>query len=139
MCSARMDTDFIYEAYRLGAGAVLYSGCHPQDCHYITGQLIGAKRAKRLQKIFGRMGMTEGRFRVEWVSAAEGDKYARVLNEMQAVLDNISPEDLKKEIEELKPQMEKRLKKFPGVPGVAEAMDYSDLLSKAINTHKEVG
>ena len=42
MCSARMDTDFIYEAFRLGAGAVLYSGCHPQDCHYITGQLVGA-------------------------------------------------------------------------------------------------
>jgi heterodisulfide reductase subunit A2 len=137
MCSARMDTDFIYEAYRLGAGAVLYSGCHPQDCHYITGQVIGAKRAARLKKTFERMEMTEGRFRVEWISAAEGDKYARVLNEMQAVLDNMSPEDLKKEIENLKPQMEKRLKKFPGVPGVAEAMDYSDLLSEAINKQKE--
>ncbi len=137
MCSARMDTDFIYEAYRLGAGAVLYSGCHPQDCHYITGQLLGARRAKRLQKIFDRMGMSEGRFRVEWISAAEGDKYARVLNEMQAALDGMSSEDLKKEIDELRPEMEKRLKKFPGVPGVAEAMGYSDLLSDAINEQKE--
>ena len=50
MCSARMDTDFIYEAYRLGAGAVLYSGCHPQDCHYITGQRVGATRAERLHE-----------------------------------------------------------------------------------------
>jgi hypothetical protein len=132
-----MDTDFIYEAYRLGAGAVLYSGCHPQDCHYITGQLIGAKRASRLQKIFERMEMTEGRFRVEWISAAEGDKYARVLNEMQTVLDNVSPEDLKAEIENLKPEMEKRLKRFPGVPGIPEAMEYSDTLTKAINKQKE--
>lgn len=138
MCSARMDTDFIYEAYRLGAGAVLYSGCHPQDCHYITGQLLGAKRAARLKKMFDRMGMTEGRFRVEWISAAEGDKYARVLNEMQAALDAMSPEELKKEIEELRPQMEKRLKKFPGVPGVSQAMKYSDLLSEAITKQKEV-
>jgi len=137
MCSARMDTDFIYEAYRLGAGAVLYSGCHPQDCHYITGQVLGAKRASRLKKTFDRMGMTKGRFRVAWISAAEGDKYARVLNEMQAVLDAMPPEKLKVEIEELKPQMEKRLKKFPNVPGVSEAMAYSDTLTEAINEQKE--
>jgi heterodisulfide reductase subunit A len=137
MCSARMDTDFIYEAYRLGAGAVLYSGCHPQDCHYITGQLIGAKRASRLKKIFDRMEMTEGRFRVEWISAAEGDKYARVLNEMQDVLDSMSPETLQEEIEKLKPQMERRLKRFPGVPGVPEAMEYSDTLQEAIKQQKE--
>jgi heterodisulfide reductase subunit A len=99
--------------------------------------LIGAKRADRLKKIFDRMEMTEGRFRVEWISAAEGDKYARVLNEMQGVLDNMSKEDLKAEIEKLKPDMEKRLKKFPGVPGVPEAMEYSDLLSKAITDQKE--
>jgi heterodisulfide reductase subunit A len=137
MCSARMDTDFIYEAFRLGAGAVLYSGCHPQDCHYITGQLIGAKRAERLQKIFSRMEMTEGRFRVEWISAAEGDKYARVLNEMQATLDKLPKEALKAEIENLIPQMEKRLKRFPGVPGVIEAMEYSDVLVDAIHQQKE--
>ncbi len=137
MCSARMDSDFIYEAYRLGAGAVLYSGCHPQDCHYITGQLIGAKRADRLKKILDRMEMTDGRFRVEWISAAEGDKYARVLNEMQATLDDISPEDLQNEITRLKPEMEKRLKNFPGIPGVSEAMDYSDKLVGAINLQKE--
>ncbi|MEA3327179.1 MAG: hydrogenase iron-sulfur subunit [Chloroflexota bacterium] len=137
MCSARLDTDFIYEAFRLGAGGVLYSGCHPQDCHYITGQLLGAKRAKRLEKIFSRMDMTEGRFRIAWISAAEGDKYARVLNEMQTVLDNIPPEELKAEIESLKPQMSKRLKKFPGVPDVAEAMTYSDALAKVINELKE--
>ena len=94
MCSARMDSDFIYEAFRLGAGGVLYSGCHPQDCHYITGQIIGAKRATRLSTIFERMEMTPGRFRVEWISAAEGDKYARVINEMQTVLDDMTDEQL---------------------------------------------
>ena len=137
MCSARMDSDFIYEAFRLGAGAVLFSGCHPQDCHYITGQLIGAKRAKRLKKIFNRMDMTEDRFRVEWISAAEGDKYARVLNEMQTALDNIPPEELNAEIERLRPGMVKRLKRFPSVPDVPEAMEYADVLVKAIKELKE--
>ena len=93
MCSARMDQDFILEAFRRGAGMVLVSGCHPQDCHYITGQRVGATRAERLQKTLENMGMTPGRFRVEWISAAEGDKYARVINELQKALMTSSRKD----------------------------------------------
>jgi heterodisulfide reductase subunit A len=125
MCSARLDSDFIYEAFRLGAGAVLFSGCHPQDCHYITGQPIGATRAERLLKAFGKMGMTEGRFRIEWISAAEGDKYARVLNEMQALLDSIPKEELMEEIEKLRPTMEKRARRMREVPEVDDALEFA--------------
>ncbi len=130
MCSARMDSDFIYEAFRLGAGAVLFSGCHEQDCHYITGQPVGAKRAERLLKQFNKMGMTPGRFRIEWISAAEGDKYARVLNQMQATLDSIPKEQLLEEIERLCPQMEKRARRMREAPQVEEALAYADRLKK---------
>jgi len=123
-----MDADLIYEAYRLGAGAILYSGCHPQDCHYITGQIAGAKRAARLDKMFARLGMSPGRFRTEWISAAEGDKYARVINEMQATLDAIPENELKAEIERLKPEMEKKLTKLNDIPGVEEAMIQVDFI-----------
>jgi heterodisulfide reductase subunit A len=132
MCSARMDTDFIYEAFRLGAGAVLYSGCHPQACHYITGQRVGSARAERLLKAFDKMGMTGGRFRVEWISAAEGDKYARVLNEMQATLDAIPEEQLLEEIERLRPQMEKRARRMREAPQVEEALEFADRLKAAM-------
>ena len=125
MCSARMDSDFVYEAFRLGAGAVLYSGCHRQDCHYITGQIVGAARAERLQKTFDKMGMSPGRFRVEWISAAEGDKYARVINELQKVIDDIPPEKLKEEIETLRPQMEQRARRMKEAPRVDEAIEFS--------------
>ena len=137
MCSARMDADFIYEAFRLGAGAVLYSGCHPQDCSYITGQRVGAARAERLTKIFEKMGMTPGRFRVEWISASEGDKYSRVINEMQKVIDSLPGEKLHKEIETLRPQMEQRSRRMYDTPQINEAVTYSDKLN-AILTHKEV-
>jgi len=132
MCSARMDADFIYEAFRLGAGAVLFSGCHPQDCHYITGQLVGARRAERMLSTFEKMGMTPGRFRIEWISAAEGDKYARVLNEMQATLDTIPSEQLLEEIENLRPQMEKRARRMREVPQVEEALAYAGQMQKAM-------
>jgi len=131
MCSARMDSDFIYEAFRLGAGAVLFSGCHPQDCHYITGQPIGATRAERLRKAFEKMGMTPGRFRIEWISAAEGDKYARVINEMQKLLDSIPRAELKEEIERLRPTMEKRARRMREVPEVNDALDFAQKIEEA--------
>jgi heterodisulfide reductase subunit A2 len=136
MCSARMDTDFIYEAFRLGAGAVLYSGCHPQDCHYITGQVVGAKRAERLKKIFDKLGMSPGRFRIEWISAAEGQKYANVIDEMQQTIDDLDPKKLLEEIETLRPDMEKRARRMYEVPGVNESTDYSREMATAIK--KEV-
>ena len=132
MCSARMDDDFIYEAFRLGAGAVLFSGCHPQDCHYITGQRLGAARADRLLKAFDRMGMTPGRFRTEWISAAEGDKYAQTLNNMQEVLDSIPREELMEEIERLRPQMERRARRMREAPQVEQALEYSRALEAAM-------
>jgi heterodisulfide reductase subunit A len=132
MCSARMDVSMIHEAFRLGAGAVLYSGCHQQDCHYITGQQVGASRAQRLKKQFDKMGMTAGRFRIEWISAAQGDKYARVLNEMEALLDNMPKEELMAEIEALRPKVSKHIKKVTDVPDVKEALDHSERLRAAM-------
>jgi coenzyme F420-reducing hydrogenase delta subunit len=127
-----MDTDFIYEAFRLGAGAVLFSGCHPQDCHYITGQPVGARRAERMQKTFDRMGMTPGRFQIAWISAAEGDKYADTLNEMQALLDTIPKEELHEEVERLRPEMQKRARRMREAPGVDEALEYTQALEAAM-------
>ena len=139
MCSARMDADFIYEAFRLGAGAVLYSGCHPQDCHYITGQRVGAVRAERLLKTFEKMGMSPGRFRVEWISAAEGDKYARVINEMQNVIDVLGKDKLAEEIGVLKPEMEKRARRMYEAPGVNEASEYAGAMTVAMTVTEVSG
>lgn len=136
MCSARLDADFIYEAFRLGAGAVLFSGCHPQDCHYITGQRVGAHRAERLLKRFERMGMTPGRFRVEWISAAEGEKYARVINEMQEVLDSIPRDELLEEIDRFRPDMAKRARRMREVPLVDEASGFAEEIAEAQRARK---
>jgi heterodisulfide reductase subunit A len=98
---------------------------------------VGSARAERLLNAFGKMGMTPGRFRVEWISAAEGDKYARVLNEMQGVLDSIPREQLMEEIERLRPQMEKRARRMREAPQVEEALEYADRLKVAM-TGQEV-
>ncbi|HIC93209.1 MAG TPA: hydrogenase iron-sulfur subunit, partial [Anaerolineae bacterium] len=122
MCSARMDQDFVFEAFRLGAGMVLVSGCHPQDCHYITGQHHAAKRFERLAKTLERIGISPQRFRIEWISAAEGAKYAQVMREMHETLQALGVERIKAENEKARPQLEKRLKRWREVPEVAELL-----------------
>ena len=76
--------------------------------------------------------MTAGRFRIEWISAAQGDKYARVLNEMEALLDNMPKEELMAEIEALRPKVSKHIKKVTDVPDVKEALDHSERLRAAM-------
>ena len=76
--------------------------------------------------------MTPGRFRVEWISAAQGDKYARVLNEMQATLDSIPKEALLEEIERLRPDMTKRARRMREAPQVEDAIAFAERLQEAM-------
>jgi len=112
MCCARTDEKFVLEAFRRGAGMVLVSGCHPQDCHYITGQQVGARRFERLRTTLERMGIDPARYRVEWISAAEGEKYARVITEMDAVLANYDPAEIVRQNRQAAAQIARRLKKW---------------------------
>ncbi len=123
MCSARMDHDFVLEAFRRGAGMVLLSGCHPQDCHYITGQQVAAKRFDRLPRTLERMGINPERLRVEWISAAEGEKYARVITDMHEKLASLDKEELQAENERARPQIIKRLRRWKEVPHMAELLE----------------
>ncbi len=126
MCSARMDRDFIFEAFRLGAGMVLASGCHQQDCHYITGQQHAAKRFDKLASALEKMGISPERFRIEWISAAEGDKYARVITEMDGTLKGLGVERIKAENEQTREKLAKRLRRWREVPEVAEVLGGGD-------------
>ena len=127
MCSARMDQDFVYEAFRLGAGLVLVSGCHPQDCHYMSGQQVAAKRFEKLIGRLEKMGISPQRFRVEWISAAEGAKYQRVITEMDATLKSLDPQALKEENERVRPALEKRLRHMPEIPDVARVLEMTSV------------
>ncbi len=99
MCSGRVHPSHIMEAFKKGADGVLVAGCHPpNDCHYISGNLKAARRIALLKKLMVQLGMNENRLRLEWISAAEGDKFARVLTEFTAELKEMGPNPLKKEV-----------------------------------------
>ncbi|UCG44945.1 MAG: hydrogenase iron-sulfur subunit [Candidatus Bathyarchaeota archaeon] len=110
MCSGRVDRDFIFEALKLGAGMVLVGACHlPFDCHYISGNVAMKARMDALAKMLEKLGLSPERFRVEYVSAAEGVKFAELNREMCEQLKALGKEKIKAENEKLRPMLEKML------------------------------
>jgi len=113
MCSGRVKRDFVLESFRRGAGMVMVSGCHTQDCHYFTAQSHAERRLSPLSKTLERMGISPERFRLEWISAAEGAKYAQVITEMDQTLKKIGQKRIREENAKAHPALEKRLSNIP--------------------------
>ena len=97
MCSGRVDSTFVLKAFAEGADGVLVAGCHPGDCHYLEGNYKALRRAMLLKRILADFGIDEKRFRLEWVSASEGDKFAKVVNGMVKDIALLGPLNLHKE------------------------------------------
>jgi F420-non-reducing hydrogenase iron-sulfur subunit len=91
MCSGRVDPEFILKAFRDGADGVLVCGCHPGDCHYISGNVKAFGRRPLIEKMLEQFGVAAGRYRMEWVSAAEGDRYARLVSEFTETVRALGP------------------------------------------------
>ena len=81
MCSGMVHPNLVIEALTKGADGVLMCGCHPGDCHYQEGNLKAEKRAEAIKLMLPDFGLEEERFRLEWVSAAEGARFAQVVKE----------------------------------------------------------
>ena len=89
----------------------------------MTGQQVAAKRFEGLAGRLEKMGISPQRFRVEWISAAEGAKYQRVITEMDETLKSFDPQALGEESEHVRPQLERRLRRLPEIPDVARALE----------------
>ncbi|MDH5362492.1 MAG: hydrogenase iron-sulfur subunit, partial [Aigarchaeota archaeon] len=78
MCSGRVSPSYVLEALELGADGVLVSGCHPGDCHYISGNEKADKKMGMTGKLLSMLGVGSDRLRLEWISASEGERFADV-------------------------------------------------------------
>jgi coenzyme F420-reducing hydrogenase delta subunit len=92
MCTGRADLAFVYRAFQKGADGVIIGGCWPGECHYVTegnydalgNMLIG-------KKLMQHVGVDPGRLRLEWISAAEGTRFAEIMSDFAAQLREIGP------------------------------------------------
>ena len=100
MCSGRVDPLHVLEAFRQGVDGVLVTGCHIGDCHYITGNHACEKRVIFLKQTLDQVGIDSRRLRLEWVSASEGGKFARIVKEFLEEIRSLGPSRLRKEFVE---------------------------------------
>jgi len=95
MCSGRFDPQLVLHAMNAGVDGVMVVGCHPGDCHYIDGNIKAEKRVNLTRELLNALGIGEDRLRLEWVSASEGVKFQRVVNEFIDQIKEIGPNPLK--------------------------------------------
>ena len=98
MCSSRVDPIFIIRAYLGGIDGVIVAGCHPGDCHYQEGNYYTRRRFAMLKKIFEETGLEPDRLLLSWVSASEGQKYAKVATEFTAKIKELGENSTKDRI-----------------------------------------
>jgi heterodisulfide reductase subunit A len=96
MCSGRVAPKFVERAFAKGAAAVLVAGCHLGDCHYINANYQMLKRVEKLWKKMEQSGLDKNRLQLLWASAAEGEKFANKIREMQTIVDGVKSEEIEK-------------------------------------------
>jgi F420-non-reducing hydrogenase iron-sulfur subunit len=91
MCSGRIEPEFVLSAFRKGADGVLITGCHPGDCHYMTGNYKALRRYYMVRILLHELGIDERRFKLEWISAGEGGKFQHVINDFVKEIADLGP------------------------------------------------
>ncbi len=90
-CSGRISPLHILLALHRGADGVLVSGCHPGDCHYISGNLVARRRFSMLKNFLEHVGIEPERVQFSWVSAAEGARFAALVEKVSEDIKRIGP------------------------------------------------
>jgi coenzyme F420-reducing hydrogenase delta subunit len=90
-CSARVNPQFIIKALQNGADGVLVSGCHPGDCHYISGNLVARRKFALVKKFLTYIGIEDERVQFSWVSASEGGRFAELMNTVIEGVKKVGP------------------------------------------------
>jgi F420-non-reducing hydrogenase iron-sulfur subunit len=91
MCSGNVSPHHLLHAFRKGADGVLVAGCHIGDCHYLKGNYMTLKRVTFLEELLRFAGYDPERLRLEWISAAEGPRFAEVVRDFTARIKGLGP------------------------------------------------
>jgi F420-non-reducing hydrogenase iron-sulfur subunit len=95
MCSGMVHPNLVIDALTKGADGVIICGCHIGDCHYLEGNLKAESRKDAIELLLEDFGLEPERFRLEWVSASEGPRFAEVMREMTQTIRELGPSPYK--------------------------------------------
>ncbi len=95
MCSGMVHPSLVINALTRGADGAMICGCHPGDCHYTEGNLQAEQKAEAIKLMLEDLCIEQERFRLEWISASEADKFTAVVREMVETLKKLGPSPFK--------------------------------------------
>ena len=95
MCSGMVHPNMVIDALTKGADGVIVCGCHLGDCHYQDGNVSAARRAEAITLMLQDFGLEEERFKLAWVSAAEGPQFAKLMTEFTEQVRRLGPNSYK--------------------------------------------
>jgi F420-non-reducing hydrogenase iron-sulfur subunit len=90
-CTGRIDFMFLVKAFENGADGVIVSGCHPNDCHYTAGNFHARRRWMSFRALMEFTGIETERITFSWVSAAEGNRWAELVNMVTEKIYKLGP------------------------------------------------
>jgi heterodisulfide reductase subunit A len=109
MCSGRVDEKFIWDGFKKGAPVVLVSGCHIGDCHYIDANKWTEKRVEKVRRRMSKLGIRPERLQLEWISAAEGVRFAELMKRMESLRQGVTSDEIAETIKILKSRKKQRV------------------------------
>ncbi|UCF14520.1 MAG: hydrogenase iron-sulfur subunit [Phycisphaerales bacterium] len=95
MCSGMVHPNLVIDALTKGADGVIICGCHIGDCHYLEGNVKAENRKEAIELMLEDFGVEPERFRLEWVSASEGPRFAEVITNMTETVRALGPSPYK--------------------------------------------
>ncbi|MBE0432645.1 hydrogenase iron-sulfur subunit [candidate division WOR-3 bacterium] len=90
-CSGRINPFYIIKALQNGVDGVLVSGCHPGDCHYLSGNFFARRRFALVKRFLEYVGIEPERVQFSWVSAAEGPRFAQIIERVTSDIKRLGP------------------------------------------------
>jgi F420-non-reducing hydrogenase iron-sulfur subunit len=100
MCTGRIDTVHILAAFASGADGVFMGGCHPGDCHYVSGNYKAQARVALAKRLMEQFGIEPQRLCLEWISAGEGTRFAQAVDEFTKQIKGLGPSVVKPDLPE---------------------------------------
>jgi len=97
-CTGRIDYMLLVKAFDEGTDGIIVSGCHPNDCHYISGNFHARRRWIMFRSLCDFIGIDIRRIKFSWVSAAEGAKWADIVNSTVNAIRELGPYDEYKKV-----------------------------------------
>lgn len=91
MCSGRVDPAFVPRAFLAGFDGVMILGCHPGDCHYLSGNIQAERRIALLRTLLSDEGVGSERLLLDWVSAGEGQRFAALIRDFTEQIRSLGP------------------------------------------------